>query len=75
MARPQMMDDAMTELLSLVADGGLQPVIGGRYPLSAVREAHQDLRSPAAPPASSSSTLLADPQVAQLSPGRRGVLA
>jgi NADPH:quinone reductase-like Zn-dependent oxidoreductase len=45
MARPQMMDDAMTELLSLVAEGGLRPVIGGRYPLSAVREAHQDIRS------------------------------
>jgi NADPH2:quinone reductase len=43
MARPQMMDDAMTELLPLVADGALRPVIGGRYPLTAVREAHQDL--------------------------------
>jgi NADPH2:quinone reductase len=43
MGRPQMMDDAMTELLQLVADGALHPVVGGRYPLSAVREAHQDL--------------------------------
>jgi NADPH2:quinone reductase len=43
MGRPQMMDDAMTELLQLVAEGGLHPVVGGRYPLSAVREAHQDL--------------------------------
>jgi NADPH:quinone reductase len=38
-----MLDDAMAELLPLVADGALHPVIGGRYPLSAVREAHQDL--------------------------------
>ncbi|MGY1747535.1 quinone oxidoreductase family protein [Blastococcus sp. SYSU D00695] len=45
MARPQMMDDAMSDLLRLVADGDLRPVIGGRYPLSAVREAHQDLRA------------------------------
>ncbi|WP_369253004.1 quinone oxidoreductase family protein [Geodermatophilus amargosae] len=45
MNRPSMMDDAMTELLSLVADGALKPVGGGRYPLSAVREAHQDILS------------------------------
>ena len=45
MARPQMLDDAMTELLQLVDDGALKPVIGGRFPLSAVREAHQDLRA------------------------------
>ena len=43
MARPAMLDDAMAELLPLVADGALSPVVGGRYPLSAVREAHQDL--------------------------------
>ncbi|NEK58742.1 zinc-binding dehydrogenase [Geodermatophilus sabuli] len=43
MARPHMMDDAMTELLPLVADGALTPISGGRYPLTAVREAHQDL--------------------------------
>ncbi|NEM04765.1 quinone oxidoreductase family protein [Geodermatophilus normandii] len=45
MGRPSMMDDAMTELLPLVADGALKPVGGGRYPLSAVREAHQDILS------------------------------
>ena len=33
----------MNELLPLVAEGALKPVGGGRYPLSAVREAHQDL--------------------------------
>ncbi|HEY4627307.1 MAG TPA: zinc-binding dehydrogenase [Blastococcus sp.] len=27
----------------MVADGSLKPVVGERYPLSAVREAHQDL--------------------------------
>ena len=43
MTRPQLMDDAVNDLLPLVADGALRPVIGGRYPLSAVREAHQDL--------------------------------
>jgi NADPH2:quinone reductase len=41
--RPQMLDDAVGELLPLVAEGLLTPVAGGRYPLSAVREAHQDL--------------------------------
>jgi NADPH2:quinone reductase len=29
----------------MVADGALRPVAGGRYPMSAVREAHQDLLS------------------------------
>jgi NADPH2:quinone reductase len=41
--RPAMLDDALGELLPLVADGALTPVSGGRYPLTAVREAHQDL--------------------------------
>ncbi|MCF6508952.1 NADPH:quinone oxidoreductase family protein [Blastococcus sp. MG754426] len=43
MARPQMMDAAMTDLLALVDAGELKPVVGGRYPLSAVADAHQDL--------------------------------
>jgi NADPH:quinone reductase len=43
MSRPQMMDAAMHDMLPMVADGSLKPVVGGRYPLSAVREAHQDL--------------------------------
>ncbi|MCW2695344.1 MAG: Zn-dependent oxidoreductase, NADPH:quinone reductase [Modestobacter sp.] len=42
-SRPAMLDEAVTDLLELVADGALKPVSGGRYPLSAVREAHQDL--------------------------------
>ncbi len=45
MARPHMMDAALDDLLALVAAGDLEPVIGGRYPMSAVREAHQDLRA------------------------------
>ena len=43
MSRPEMMDAAMDELLAMVAQGTLLPVEGGRYPMSAVREAHQDL--------------------------------
>ena len=43
MARPQMMDAAMNELLPMVAEGSLKPVVGGRYPLSGVREAHEAL--------------------------------
>jgi NADPH2:quinone reductase len=43
MARPQMMDAAMNELLPMVAAGELNPVVGGRYPMAAVREAHEDL--------------------------------
>jgi NADPH2:quinone reductase len=43
MARPEMLDAAINELLPMVADGSLRPVVGGRYPLSAVREAYQDL--------------------------------
>jgi NADPH2:quinone reductase len=27
----------------MVAEGTLRPVVGGRYPMAAVREAHQDL--------------------------------
>jgi NADPH2:quinone reductase len=38
-----MMDDAMNDLLAKVAAGELKPVVGGRYPMAAVREAHQDL--------------------------------
>jgi NADPH:quinone reductase-like Zn-dependent oxidoreductase len=43
MARPEMLNAAVSELLPLVAEGVLKPVIGGRYPMAAVREAHQDL--------------------------------
>ena len=43
MARPQMLNAAMDDLLPLVAEGALKPVVGGRYPLTNVRDAHQDL--------------------------------
>jgi NADPH:quinone reductase-like Zn-dependent oxidoreductase len=43
MARPHMMDAAMNDLLPMVAEGSLRPVVGGRYPMSSVRDAHQDL--------------------------------
>jgi NADPH:quinone reductase-like Zn-dependent oxidoreductase len=45
MVRPHMMDAAMHELLPMVAEGALKPVVGGRYPLTNVRDAHQDLLS------------------------------
>src|SRR3954468_10972405 len=38
MSRPEMLDAAMNDLLPLVAEGALKPIVGGRYPLSAVRE-------------------------------------
>ena len=41
--RHGMLDAAMTDLLAMTADGSLKPVAGGRYPLSNVRDAHQDL--------------------------------
>ena len=43
MSRPHLMDTALDDLLHMVAAGKLEPVVGGRYPMSAVREAHQDL--------------------------------
>ena len=43
MARPAMMDAAMHDLLPMVAEGVLKPVVGGRYPLADVRKAHEDL--------------------------------
>jgi NADPH2:quinone reductase len=35
----------LTELLGLVADGRLRPVVGGSYPLAEARRAHEDLRA------------------------------
>jgi NADPH:quinone reductase-like Zn-dependent oxidoreductase len=45
MARPHMLDAAMNDLLPMVAEGALKPVVGGRYPLSDVRDAHEALRA------------------------------
>lgn len=43
MRRRQMMDAALHDLLPMVAQGALRPVAGGRYPMSEVRQAHEDL--------------------------------
>jgi NADPH:quinone reductase-like Zn-dependent oxidoreductase len=43
MRRPEMMDAALDDLLAMVAAGELEPVTGGRYALSDVRTAHEDL--------------------------------
>jgi NADPH2:quinone reductase len=39
-----MMAGPMAELFALVTEGRLRPVIGGTYPMSQVRSAHEDLR-------------------------------
>lgn len=41
--RPQMLDEAMADLLARVLDGSLRPVLGGSYPLSEIARAHEDL--------------------------------
>jgi NADPH2:quinone reductase len=43
LSRPGMVQEPMTELLGLVAAGNLAPVVGGTYPLSDARRAHEDL--------------------------------
>lgn len=43
--RPQMLTEAFTELFGLAARGELRPVVGGTYPLSEARRAHEDLLS------------------------------
>ncbi|HEV7208815.1 MAG TPA: NADPH:quinone oxidoreductase family protein [Mycobacteriales bacterium] len=43
--RPAMMSAAMDELIALTAAGSLCPVVGGEYPLSQAREAHEAIRS------------------------------
>lgn len=44
-ARPDVIAAGIGELLQLVASGELEVVIGGTYPLSEVRRAHEDLRA------------------------------
>ena len=44
-SRPEMLQGPMAELLSMVADGTLKPIVGGTYPLSEAARAHEDLRS------------------------------
>lgn len=43
--RPKLMRAAMADLLSMASVGTLTPVIGGEYPLSEARRAHEDIRS------------------------------
>jgi len=46
MAAPdRYLDGPMAEMLDMVQRGELRPVIGGTYPLSEARRAHEDLRS------------------------------
>ena len=44
-ARPDLLQPQMAELLAMVEAGTLKPVVGGTYPMSDVRRAHEDLRS------------------------------
>jgi NADPH2:quinone reductase len=44
-SRPEMLQGPMAELMSMVADGSLKPIVGGTYPLSEAHRAHEDLRS------------------------------
>ena len=44
-SRPEMLRGAVSELLDLVAAGDLRAIVGGTYPLSEARRAHQDLRA------------------------------
>jgi NADPH2:quinone reductase len=41
--RPEMLQPPMAELLGLVADGRLRPIVGDAYPLADARRAHEDL--------------------------------
>jgi NADPH:quinone reductase len=45
MARPEMLAEPLRELLEMVAAGELRPVVGGTYPLSQARRAHEDMRA------------------------------
>jgi NADPH2:quinone reductase len=44
-SRPDLLQGPMAELLGMVADGSLKPIVGGTYPLSEAHRAHEDLRS------------------------------
>ena len=44
-SRPEMLQPQMAELLEMVGDGRLSPIVGGTYPLSEARRAHEDLLS------------------------------
>jgi NADPH2:quinone reductase len=43
MRRPDLLREPMAEMLDLVEQGRLRPVVGGHYPLEEARRAHEDL--------------------------------
>ncbi|MGN6472054.1 MAG: quinone oxidoreductase family protein [Mycobacteriales bacterium] len=43
--QPGMVNEPMAEMLDLVAEGRLSPVVGATYPLAEAKQAHEDLRS------------------------------
>ena len=43
--RPEMLQPPMAELIAMVQDGALRPVVGKVYPLSGARQSHEDIRS------------------------------
>jgi NADPH2:quinone reductase len=45
MGQPGMINEPMAEMLDLVAEGKLSPVVGATYPLGDAKQAHEDLRS------------------------------
>lgn len=55
--RPQLLAAAVNDLLSLIADGGIRPVIGDTYPLAGAADAHRALLD-----RSSVGKLVLDPQ-------------
>ena len=42
---PGMLGEPIEQLLKMVADGDLKPIVGGSYPLAEARQAHEDLRA------------------------------
>ncbi len=45
MRRPDLMTEAMQDMLGAVRSGELEPVVGGTYPLDEARRAHEDIRA------------------------------
>ena len=45
MRRPDLMNEAMEDLLEMVTTGELETIVGGTYPLAEARQAHEDLRA------------------------------
>jgi NADPH2:quinone reductase len=43
--RPDLMNQAMEDMLAAVVSGELEPIVGGSYPLGEARRAHEDIRS------------------------------